>query len=87
MPQSVFGAGTPRLRKPSAASSRIASATWKVALTMIVPIVFGMMWRTTIRRFEPPITRPASTYSRTRSVSVSPRISLAGTSQAVNPIT
>ena len=48
-PQSVSGAGTPRPMKPSAASSRIASATWNVALTMIVPIVFGMMWRSTIR--------------------------------------
>ena len=72
---------------PSAASSRIASATWNVALTMIVPIVFGMMCRSTMRALPPPMTRTASTYSRTRSDSVSPRTSRAGTSHAVRPIT
>ncbi len=41
--------------------SRIASATWKVALTMIVPIAFGAMCRKTARAEPPPITRMACT--------------------------
>ena len=48
MPQSVRGAGMPRPRKPRAASSRMESATWKVANTTMVPMALGMMWRPTI---------------------------------------
>ena len=62
----------------------MASAIWKVALTMIVPTAFGMMCRTTIRPPPPPIARTACTYSRVRSVSVSPRMRRAGTSQAAS---
>ena len=51
---------------------------------MIVPIVLGMMCRTTIRASVPPITRTASTYSRVRRLSVSPRIKRAGVSQATS---
>ena len=49
VPQSVWGAGTPRPMKPSAASSRIESATWKVANTTMVPTELGMMCRPMIR--------------------------------------
>ena len=65
----------------------MASATWKVALTMMVPMALGRMWRRTIRRRLPPMTRTACTYSRTRSVSVSPRMSRAGTSQETKAMT
>ena len=51
---------------------------------MIVPIVLGMMCRNTMRAPLPPITLTASTYSRVRRLSVSPRINLAGTSQATS---
>ncbi len=40
----------PRPRKLSAASVKMASATWNVALTTIVPMAFGMMWR----KHDPP---------------------------------
>ena len=55
-------------------------AIWNVTVTMIVPIVFGMMWRRMIRHERPPITWTACTYSRVRRVSVSPRTSRAGIS-------
>ena len=35
----------------------MASATWKVALTTIVEIALGRMWRTTDRTEPPPMTR------------------------------
>ncbi len=65
----------------------MASATWKVALTMMVPMALGTMWRRTIRRRLPPMTRTAWTYSRTRSVSVSPLMSRAGTSHDTKAMT
>ena len=65
----------------------MASATWKVALTTIVPMVLGMMWRKRSGVRLPPMTRTACTYSRTRRVSVSPRISRAGTSQDTKAMT
>ena len=65
----------------------MASATWKVAFTTMVPIELGMMWRKTIRLRLPPMMRTACTYSWTRKVSVSPRISRAGMSQATTAMT
>ncbi len=53
----------------------------------MVPMALGMMCRPTIRLFPPPITRTASTYSRTRSVSVSPRMSRAGINQLTKAMT
>ena len=41
--------------------SAMASATWKVALTMMVPIAFGAMCRSTARALPPPITFIACT--------------------------
>src|SRR6185437_3442881 len=43
-------AGRPKPRYWSTARMRIALAIWKVTVTTIVPIVFGMMWRTMIRQ-------------------------------------
>ena len=87
VPQSVLGAGTPSPKKPSAASSKIESATWKVANTTMVPTALGMMCRLMIRLRLPPMTRTAWTYSRVRKESVSPRMSRAGTSQLTKAIT
>ncbi len=78
------GSGMPSPMKPRAASKRMESATWKVANTTMVPMELGTMCRPTMRAFEPPMTRTAWTYSRTRRVSVSPRTSRAGTSQLTN---
>ena len=66
---------------------RIASATWNVAFTIMVPIAFGAMRRSTIRALPPPITRTACTYSRTRRLSASPRTSRAMDSHAAIEMT
>jgi predicted Na+-dependent transporter len=63
------------------------SATWKVAFTMIVPTVLGMMCRTIIRRRVPPAERTACTNSLVRKLSVSARTSRAVTSQPSTPMT
>ena len=59
----------------------------KVALTMIVPMLLGMMWRRTIRVRLPPMTFTACTYSRWRSESACPRISRAGISHETKAMT
>ena len=59
----------------------------KVAFTMMVPMLFGMMWRRTMRLRVPPITRTACTYSRTRSDSACPRMSRAGISHETKAMT
>src|SRR5262249_35782222 len=58
-PQLAAGGGIPSPRNESAATIRMASATWNVALTTTTPMVFGMMWRSTIRTGPPPITPTA----------------------------
>src|ERR1700722_21041478 len=45
LPRDTSGGWMPRPRKDSTASMRIASATVRVALTMIGPIAFGIMCR------------------------------------------
>ena len=60
-PQFAAGGGMPSPRKLRLARARMASATWNVALTMIVPMAFGMMCRMIIRRRDPPIIQTAST--------------------------
>ena len=59
---------------------RIASATTRVAFTMIGPTQFGSTCRTMIRVFDAPIVRAASTNSRSRSDNVAPR-----TTRAIEP--
>ena len=49
-PGRLRAAARPRPRKLSMARNRIASATWKVALTTIVPTAFGVMCRSTDAR-------------------------------------
>ena len=60
------------------------SAIWNVAKTTMVPTELGMTWRPMMRVRPPPITLTAWTYSRTRRVRVSPRMSRAGTNQLTN---
>ena len=48
-PQLTAGGGRPKPRKLKVARMMMASATWKVALTEIVPRVFGMMCRPMMR--------------------------------------
>jgi hypothetical protein len=65
----------------------IASATWKLALTTIVPAVFGSRCRTIVRVRPEPIALATCTNSRARNDSVSPRIRRAGPSQENSAIT
>ena len=37
----------------------MALAIWNVTVTMIVPIVLGMMWRTMVHHDRPPMTLTA----------------------------
>src|SRR5579875_1384070 len=53
------GGGSPKPRYCRTASMRMALATWKVTVTTMVPIVFGMMCRTMIRPERPPMVRTA----------------------------
>ena len=55
-PQVGVVGGSPKPRYWSTASVRIALAIWNVTVTMIVPIVFGMMWRMMMRHERPPMT-------------------------------
>ncbi len=55
----------------------MASATVKVALTMITPMQLGTRWRTTTRQRVAPIMVAACTNSSVRRDSTSPRTSLA----------
>ena len=63
--------GTPAPRYEREASVSISPPTRNVANTTIVLTTFGVMCRTMIRRFEPPATLDAETYSLVLSVSVS----------------
>ena len=65
----------------------MASATWNVALTTIVPDGVGDDVTQDDAARLPPMTRTAWTYSRTRSVRVSPRMRRPGTSQATKAMT
>ena len=68
-----MGGWTPKPRNESAASARMAAATTSVALTMIGPMVFGMMCRRMMRVSPEPDALAASTYSFSRSDRKTPR--------------
>jgi hypothetical protein len=55
-PQVGVVGGRPKPKYWSTARTKIALAIWNVTVTMIVPIVFGMMCRMMIRHERPPIT-------------------------------
>jgi hypothetical protein len=60
-PQAGAGGGTPKPRKLSAASARMALPRPSVAMTMIGATTLGRMWRSTTRRCPAPSARAAST--------------------------
>ena len=74
LPHDGSGGTTPTPRNDSAASSRIALATISGAKTMIVDVRFGSSSPNIVRSGPAPWARAASTNSRSRSASTSPRI-------------
>ena len=87
LPQLGVGGCTPRPRKLSPASSRIAFAMPNVAATITGARAFGSMWRKMMRPFDAPTVRLASTNSRSRSDRNSARTIRAIGGQPSKPIT
>ena len=83
LPQLGVGGCTPRPRKDSPLSSRIALPTPRVAATTAGPSAFGSTWRQSRRGDGTPSAVAASTYGRARTPSTSPRTSRATPIQPV----
>ncbi|SMB69836.1 Uncharacterised protein [Acinetobacter baumannii] len=66
LPQVAVGGCTPRPRKESPASSKIALATPKVAYTTSTSTVFGSRWRRMMRLGRAPMATAADTKSCSR---------------------
>ncbi len=77
----------PNPRNDSAASRRMAALISRVVETMTTPMAFGRMCRKTMRLFEAPATRAASTNSRSRRLRNSPRTRRASDGQPMSPRT
>ena len=86
-PQLGVGGCTPRPRKDSAASSKIAWAISSVTTTIRLLAMFGMISDSRMRGVEAPMTCAAATYSRRRTCMVEARITTAKRSQSSKPRT
>ena len=73
LPHVTTRSGTPMPRKLSVASSTTMLPTAKVATTMAGETTLGSTWRNMMRVSPAPAARVASTNSRPRRASVSPR--------------
>src|SRR5207237_5749497 len=76
-PQLAVEGGTPKPKKLSVDSIRIAEATPKVAATNTGATVFGRICRKIVRKSVAPSAFAATTYSRDFVLRNSPRVSLA----------
>src|SRR6185437_13244887 len=76
-PQEGCGSGTPRPRKESDASVRMAEPSWAVASTMSGASVLGRTWRSAMRSSLMPTARAASTKGNSRSARVLARMTRA----------